>query len=229
MVRGRAVFTLSGLILFSLLIAGCEAPRPVQLLVGDQQLAALYWEPPRRMSPAVLLLPAEGEKKEDWIPLATRLRQEGYGVLALDWSEHDPADREALLADARAGFEFLRAQKNIDAARIGLIGAELGADAAVFFAAREPLARLVIALTPTLDDQVPRAAAEPALPNDGFRPLLLVAAAEDPRGSVAAGRLANSAPGEAEAWHFAGSAGRGLELLSPSVTNDIAKFLKKHL
>lgn len=194
MVRERAVLTLAGLTLFSLLTAGCDAPRPVQLLVGDQQLAALYWEPPRRMSPAVLLLPAEGVKKEDWLPLATRLRQEGYGALALDWSEHVPADREALLADARAGFAFLRAQKKVDAARIGLIGAELGADTALDFAAREPLARLVVLLSPGVGDS--DAAGELPLRDYGARPLLLVVA-EDDAAFEAARRLAAAAQGEA--------------------------------
>lgn len=149
--RARAAF-LSSLLLLCFLAPGCDAPRPVQLLAGDQQLAALYWGPPKRLSPAVLLLPGEAGRKEEWIPLATRLRKQGYGVLALDWSEHDPADREARLADVRAGFAFLRAQKKVDAARIGLIGAEGGAGVALDFAAREPLARLAVLVSPGLGD-----------------------------------------------------------------------------
>ena len=212
MVRERAVLTLSGLILFSLLAAGCDAPRPVQLLVGDQQLAALYWEPPRRLSPAVLLLPAEGGKKEDWLPLATRLRKEGYGVLALDWSRHEPADREAWLADVYAGFAFLRAQKKVDAARIGLVGVALGASVALDFAAREPLARLVILLAPGTNDA---AGLEPLLRDYGARPPLVVAAEDDAAASEAARRLAAAARGEAVVMRLpATESERGAEILA---------------
>ena len=212
MVRERAVLTLSGLILFSLLAAGCDAPRPVQLLVGDQQLAALYWEPPRRLSPAVLLLPAEGGKKEDWLPLATRLRKEGYGVLALDWSRHEPADREAWLADVYAGFAFLRAQKKVDAARIGLVGAERGASVALDFAAREPLARLVVLGSPGLNDFD---AVRDSLRDYGARPLLLLAVEEHTAAADAARRLAAAAQGEAVVMRLpATESERGAEILA---------------
>jgi len=211
-VRERAVLTLSGLILFSLLAAGCDAPRPVQLLVGDQQLAALYWEPPRRLSPAVLLLPAEGGKKEDWLPLATRLRKEGYGVLALDWSRHEPADREAWLADVYAGFAFLRAQKKVDAARIGLVGVALGASVALDFAAREPLARLVVLGSPGLNDFD---AVRDSLRDYGARPLLLLAVEEHTAAADAARRLAAAAQGEAVVMRLpATESERGAEILA---------------
>ena len=213
MLRGRAVFTLAGLILLSLFTAGCDAPRPVQLFVGDQQLAALYWEPPRRLSPAVLLLPAECGKKEDWLPLATRLRKEGYGVLALDWSRHDPADREAWLADVYAGFAFLRAQKKVDAARIGLVGAERGASVALDFAAREPLARLVVLLSPGLSGS--DAAGELLLRDYGARPLLLLAVEEHTAAADAARRLAAAAQGEAVVMRLpATESERGAEILA---------------
>ena len=212
MVRERAVLTLSGLILFSLLAAGCDAPRPVQLLVGDQRLAALYWEPPRRLSPAVLLLPAEGGRKENWIPLATRLRKEGYGVLALDWSRHDPADREAWLADVYAGFAFLRAQKKVDAARIGLVGVALGASVALDFAAREPLARLVVLGSPGLNDFD---AVRDSLRDYGARPLLLLAVEEHTAAADAARRLAAAAQGEAVVMRLpATESERGAEILA---------------
>ncbi len=223
MVRGRAVFTLAALILFSLLTAGCDPPRPMQVPVGGRQLAALYWEPPRRLAPAVLLLPAEGGKKEDWLPLATRLRQEGYGVLALDWSEHDPVDREALLADARAGFEFLRAQKKVDAARIGLVGAELGATVALDFAAREPLARLVVLASPGWTDSDAG-----SMRDYGARPLLLLAVEEHTTAADATRRLAAAAQGEVTIRFLPGSlvgepAGHAM------ADAEVLSFLRRHL
>ena len=226
MVRERAVLTLSGLILFSLLAAGCDAPRPVQLLVGDQQLAALYWEPPRRLSPAVLLLPAEGGKKEDWLPLATRLRKEGYGVLALDWSRHEPADREAWLAGVYAGFAFLRAQKKVDAARIGLVGVALGASVALDFAAREPLARLVVLGSPGLNDFD---AVRDSLRDYGARPLLLLAVEEHTAAADAARRLAATAQGEATTRFLPAALAGHPPAANARVEAEILAFLRRHL
>ena len=226
MVRERAVLTLSGLILFSLLAAGCDAPRPVQLLVGDQQLAALYWEPPRRLSPAVLLLPAEGGRKEDWLPLATRLRKEGYGVLALDWSRHEPADREAWLADVYAGFAFLRAQKKVDAARIGLVGVALGASVALDFAAREPLARLVVLGSPGLNDFD---AVRDSLRDYGARPLLLLAVEEHTAAADAARRLAATAQGEATTRFLPAALAGHPPAANARVEAEILAFLRRHL
>ena len=226
MLRERAVLTLSGLILFSLLAAGCDAPRPVQLLVGDQQLAALYWEPPRRLSPAVLLLPAEGGKKEDWLPLATRLRKEGYGVLALDWSRHEPADREAWLADVYAGFAFLRAQKKVAAARIGLVGVALGASVALDFAAREPLARLVVLGSPGLNDFD---AVRDSLRDYGARPLLLLAVEEHTAAADAARRLAATAQGEATTRFLPAALAGHPPAANARVEAEILAFLRRHL
>ena len=226
MLRGRAVFTLAGLILLSLFTAGCDAPRPVQLFVGDQQLAALYWEPPRRLSPAVLLLPAEGGRKEDWLPLATRLRKEGYGVLAVDWSRHDPADREAWLADVYAGFAFLRAQKKVDAARIGLVGAERGASVALDFAAREPLARLVVLGSPGLNDFD---AVRDSLRDYGARPLLLLAVEEHTAAADAARRLAATAQGEATTRFLPAALAGHPPAANARVEAEILAFLRRHL
>ena len=220
MVPRPAILALAPLVLFSLLTAGCDAPRPVQVAVGAANLSGLYWEPPKRLSPAVLLLPAQDGKKEDWLPLAIRLQKEGYGVLALDWRGAGGADREAWLADVRAGFEFLRAQKKVDAARIGLIGAERGASAALDFAAREPLARLVVLLAPRPGD--PGAAVELPMRDYGARPLLLLAAEEDAAAVDVARRLAAAAQGEAVVAPPSVPA-------APLPAEEILAFLRAHL
>jgi acetyl esterase/lipase len=217
-VRERAVLTLAGLILFFLLTAGCDTARPVQLLVGDQQLAALYWEPPRRLSPAVLLLAAG--RKEEWVPLATVLRKEGYGVLVLEWGRQGDTEREQVLADVRAGFAFLRAQKKVDAARIGLIGAGLAANAAILFAASEPLARLVVLLAPR--PSTSGAVVELSMRDYGARPLLLLAAEDDAAAVDVARRLAAAAQGEAVVAHPSVPA-------APLPAEEILAFLRAHL
>ncbi|MFQ5777860.1 MAG: dienelactone hydrolase family protein [Terriglobia bacterium] len=189
----------------------------------------MYWKPPKALSPATLLLPGEDGAKEDWVGLATRLRQQGYGVLALDFRQPGEVDRGQLLAGVRAGFDFLRQEKKVDAARIGLIGAGLGADAALNFAAQEPLARLAVLLSPGLGQHV--LPAEPALADYGFRPLLLVAAEEDPIASYAVGGLVGVAHGEGVGHLYSGEAASGTEMLTafPKLTEEILTFLRAHL
>ncbi|MBI2955950.1 MAG: dienelactone hydrolase family protein [Acidobacteria bacterium] len=194
---------------------------------GDR-LEGLFWAPRRPLSPTVLLLPMQGRGKEEWAPLATRLGQQGYGVLAIDFRQEGRGSRDELLADARAAFAFLRLQKKVDAARIGLIGADLGANVAVQYAAAEPMARLAVLLSPGQNYR--GVASEPALRDYGVRPLLLLAAEEDVSSAPAVRRLAEAARGEAEVKLYPGAA-HGTELLAghPASADEILAFLKAHL
>ena len=208
--------------------AGCDGPRQVQVPLGNESLAGSYWEPRERMSPAVLLLPMLGHGKEEWLPLATRLHAEGYGVLALDLREGGRTDRERLLADARAGFTFLRDQKRVDAARIGLVGASLGANTALNFAAAEPMVRAVALLSPGMNHL--GVTTEPALRDYGTRPLLLAGAEEDLSSAGAVRRLADSARGDTVVKLYSGGA-HGTDLLTavPPTIEDVLAFLQAHL
>jgi dienelactone hydrolase len=196
--------------------------------LGSEHLVALYWEPREKLAPGVLLLPMLGHGKEDWIPLATRFRQEGYGVLALDLREQGRTNRERLVADVRAGFTFLREQKKVDAARIGLVGASIGANAALSFAAQEPLARLTVLLSPGLNYR--GVTTEPALREYGARALMLLAAQEDLSSAPAVHRLADAAQGQVALKLYPGSA-HGTDLLQVGlpVADDILAFLQAYL
>jgi dienelactone hydrolase len=215
-------------VVFCLLAPACDAPRRVQVPLGSETLAGLYWEPKKGLSPGVLLLPMLGHGKEEWIPLAARLHQEGYGVLALDLREQGRTDREHLVADVRAAFSFLREQKKVDAARIAIIGASIGANAALNFAAQEPLVRLVVLLSPGLNYR--GVLTEPPLRNYGARALMLVAAQEDLSSAPAVQRLADVAQGVTVSRIYSGDA-HGTDLLGAGgpTTEDIVAFLQAYL
>jgi len=169
--RGSRSRALALAILSLLVLAGlaCDAPRRAQIPVNGKLVEALYWEPAKRLSPAVLLAAPPGQGKEAWIALGTRLRQQGYGVLALELSAGENASDEL-----RAAFEWMRLQKKVDAARIGIVGANQAANATLDFAAREPLVRLVVLLSPEVGATEVEAVAP--LRDYGFRPLLWIAA-----------------------------------------------------
>lgn len=175
--RSRAL----ALVFLSLLFlagAACDAPRRVHIPVNGRLVEALYWEPAKRLSPAVLLAAPPGQGKEAWIALGTRLRQQGYGVLALELSAGENASDEL-----RAAFEWMRLQKKVDAARIGIVAADQAANPALNFAARESLVRLVVLLSPGLESSDKDTLAPPHA--YGFRPILLAATDEAGRAPTA--------------------------------------------
>ncbi len=223
-----AVFSLIALLLLALLATACDQPRPVQVVAGADRLPGLYWEPPKPLSRAVLLVHMLGRSKEDWIPLATRLRQAGYGVLAIDLREQGRTGAPELLADLRAGFDFLRAEKKVDAARIGIVGASIGANAALNLAAQEPLVRLTALLSPGLNYR--GVTTEPALRDYGARPLFLAAAEEDLASARAVRRLAQVAQGTSVTKLYPGRA-HGTDLLTvvPGLEQELLAFLQAHL
>jgi dienelactone hydrolase len=169
-----------------------------------------------------------GRSKEDWIPLGTRLRQAGYGVLAIDLREQGRTGARQLLADLRAGFDFLRAEKKVDAARIGIVGASIGANAALNLAAQEPLVRLTVLLSPGLNYR--GVTTEPALRDYGARPLFLAAAEEDLASAQAVRRLARVAQGTSVTKLYPGRA-HGTDLLTvvPGLEQELLAFLQAHL
>jgi len=187
--RGPRSRALALAVLSLLFLAGtaCDGPRRVQVPINETLREGLYWEPPKRLSPAVLLLAPPGQEKESWVSLGTRLRQQGYGVLALELSAGEsPGD------ELRAAFEYLRLRKKVDAARIGIVGANQAANATLDFAAREPLVRLVVLLSPEVRASEVEAVAP--LRDYGFRPILLVG---DDEAAVAVERLASASGGRA--------------------------------
>jgi dienelactone hydrolase len=215
-----------------LVLRAADAPAAVQVALSEDanppSLAGLWWKPRRDLSPAVILLPMMGRGKEDWTGLARRLHREGIAVLAMDLSEQGRGSREQLTQDVRAAFHYLRAQKKVDAARIGLVGASMGANAALMFAAREPLVRAVALLSPGLNYR--GLSTEPALRDYGVRALFLAAAEDDFPSAQAVRRLAAAAQGEVVSKLYPGTA-HGTDLLDAPLGLDVelVSFLRSTL
>jgi len=190
---------------------GCDAARRVQIPLDGRTREALYWEPAQRLSPAVLLVAPAGQEKESWALLGARLRKQGYGVLALELSAGAGARDEL-----RGAFEYLRLRKKVDAARIGIVGADEAANTALEFAAREPLVRLVVLLSPGA--KATEADTVAPLRDYGFRPILLVG--EDGQAAPAVEQLT------------AASGGRATVSRAPDAQasqDELVAFLARHL
>jgi len=114
--------------------------------------------------PAVLLLTGSGPQDRDestaghkpFLVLADFLTRRGLAVLRVDdrgvggsSGSLEDATLEDLAADALAGVQFLKTRKEIDAARIGLIGHSEGAIAASIAGARGPDTAFLVLLAGT--------------------------------------------------------------------------------
>lgn len=116
---------------------------PVQLTTADGvALAGLYYEPPLPAAPGVLLLHMRDGRKENWTSFAQLLQERGYAVLAIDFRGHGQSrgvvnwlgtDQDVITA-----YDFLAGRPEVDPQRIAFIGASIGTQEAIFFAAAHP-------------------------------------------------------------------------------------------
>ncbi|MBN1429535.1 MAG: alpha/beta fold hydrolase [Anaerolineae bacterium] len=121
-------------------------PQPIQFQSADGiQLAGTYWPPAQSPAPGILLMHMMGKTKESWEILPALLQgigmvhdgtQPSYAVLAFDFRGHgessgDAADRQKMLEDAQAALAYFQSLPGVDPQRIVMIGASVGADAAV--------------------------------------------------------------------------------------------------
>ena len=114
-------------------------------------LKATYYAPDVA-GPGVLLLPMCSSDRSSWRGLGELLAQRGIHALALDYRGSGESggrrdlDREAARQaradlwprDVDVAFEYLRSRPEVDAGRIGAVGASCGVDQAVQLARRHP-------------------------------------------------------------------------------------------
>ena len=173
----------------------------LDLVHGSERVPATLLLPPgARSAPVVLLLHGFSSSKERMVQSVGRaLQRRGIASLALDLPFHGERDggRAAIpyrnplalvtawttaVREARAAIEWLAAQPEADAERIGALGYSLGGFLALMTASEEPAVRVVtIAAAGDLPDTTPyaalvRRAVDPlrAVRKLRGRPLLLV-------------------------------------------------------
>lgn len=145
-------------------------------------------------APAVILLHGLAAGKSEWEPLVKALAERGVSSLAVDLRGHGtgsgpkgqkswrefvdmgPDGEWARMAnDPLAAAEYLRAKGH---AAIGVLGASLGANAAFAAAAGEKRFKIAVLMSPGAEYQGLRAPEQAS--RYGTRPLLLMAAPDDP-------------------------------------------------
>jgi dienelactone hydrolase len=170
-------------------------PQIIKFESADKvEIIGTFYESPKENSPAVLLLHQWGSTRKSYEVFAKQLQKQGFGVLAIDGrgfgesvktadgkiispSRNDEAIK-AMKIDVDNAFNFLAKQKNVDAARVGIVGASYGSSLALIYAAENKQVKAVALLSPGINyfGNLPT---EPAAKTFGIRPLLLVAADDD--------------------------------------------------
>lgn len=148
-------------------------------------------------APGVLLLHGFDGSLDDWKGIAPLLQRNGLATLAIDLRGHGQSlkrltadgpevvnrrrfaarDYQDMLLDVNAAYEWLIEQAGVMRTRVGIVGAQLGANLAIRYAAfNEDVAALVL-LSPTLNYQGVRT--DTVITKMGPRPLRIATARQD--------------------------------------------------
>jgi dienelactone hydrolase len=117
--------------------------------------------------PAVILLHQNKSDRSSWAQLVPKLMANNYCALALDLRGHGAstnfsgrtrvvadftdADYSAMINDVRAAAQWLSRRKDVNAGRLGIVGASIGANLAMQYAAEDRNVRTVIMMSPGLN------------------------------------------------------------------------------
>jgi dienelactone hydrolase len=169
----------------------------------------LYAPESQEKSPGLLLLHMLGRKRKDWDDFARSAAEAGFAVLAIDLRGHGQSVRRLgrildfrkfsnaefakMVEDVRAAVAWLRIQESVEGNRVSLVGASIGANLAVKYAAVDPEIQSIVLLSPGLDYR--GITTIDAMKTYGERPALLVAARDDDYSSDTVENLATAARG----------------------------------
>lgn len=123
--------------------------KPVRLRATDgRRVEGMFLAPGRRNAPAVVLMHEIRGGPDQWLPLLGDLRDAGFAALA--YTSRPSIVETDRLPDAIGALRWLRSRRGVDDARLGMVGASIGASTAVLAMAGEGgrLARAAVALSP---------------------------------------------------------------------------------
>ena len=164
------------------IINNTSGQQRVSFLTDDKVLIVGTYYTPQTSSPsnnsattttstnAIILLHMLGHNRNDWNSFASTLsnKSNGYAVLSIDLRGHGDSttqngntisfqsftasDFNEMVADVKAAKQFLVTQKNINPNNIAIVGASIGANIALNYAASlDPSIKAVVLLSPGLD------------------------------------------------------------------------------
>jgi dienelactone hydrolase len=227
---------LAALLLFA---ADASAAQRVTFRSDDGvNLVATWYEPATRPGPAVILVHMLSRSRREWDAMAQQLASDGIGALAMDLRGHgessagppgapDGVDYAAMVLDLRAARRFLAQRSDVQQARVGIAGASLGANLAALLASADASIVSLALLSPSLDYRGLRIE---AAARKVTRPMLLVAADDDPYAARSARELQKAGGGPRELLILK-QAGHGTAMLGrdPTLTVALVDWFRRTL
>ena len=208
--------------------AAAAGPRDIAIPIADgADLIATIYPVAAPAPPGLILIHSLGSDRNEWTPLARYLAREGYLIVTYDLRGHGAGqgvpegpqtsfhtfkedDWLALVEDISAAKEALL-DHGADPKNIGLIGADLGANAALLYALADTQIQATVLLSPGLSYK--GLDLEGAMERLGRRPLLILVSEGDSYSAATGARLKREAPGYCELRVYPGSA-HGADLLA---------------
>ena len=222
-------------------------PQTIKFIsAGNVEIVGTFYESPKVNSPAVLLLHQWGSDRKSYDEFARRLQAKGFGVLAIDGRGFGESVKttdgagvapsrtdesvKGMKADVGAAFGSLSEMKNVDGARIGIVGASYGSSLAIIYAAENKQVKAVGGLSPGLNyfGNLP---IEDAVKNYGNRALLMVAAEDDKDSAETVKKLKSSFVNDKYETQIYPKGGHGTDIFAAKVGLEdlLEQFLTKNL
>jgi pimeloyl-ACP methyl ester carboxylesterase len=213
-------------------VADSAGPKRVELTTGDGLiLVGSSYAPEKKEEgkpPGVLLLHQMRGERQDWGDLPGELTGLGYAVLSMDLRGHGESTKgkdgknydfrdfvrgefPAMVDDALVALNFMR-RELADPNRLGVVGASIGANAAINAAAEDDSVKSVVLLSPGLEYHLIQAG--PALRTYGGA-VFLVASEEDRYAADGVRSLHELCMGECEMEMYS-DAGHGTNMFAPT-------------
>jgi dienelactone hydrolase len=210
-------------------------PDPVDVDVpgaGGLTLKGTFYGAVPNAAPSVLLLHMRLQTRATMDELARRLQAVGIASLAIDMRGHGETGGEEdwLLAsqDITAAYEWLGARDDVDASRLGGVGASIGANLIMVLGASDPTVDAIGLLSPGFDYF--RVEIGGAMLLYGDRPALLAATELDGYSAQTVRTMADQAIGPVELLVYSGSAhGTDMFDTDPGLIDAIVDFLALYL
>jgi len=246
----RTSRTLAAGLVFCMLSCGAPAvefeKEPVELETSDGvKIAGYFVKGSGEKAPAVVLLHMLARSKSDWDSILGEhlLPETRFSYLAIDLRGHGEstvkngerisvgsfgeADFRKMTEDVAAAVDYLRGRGDVDGDRVAVVGASIGANVAINYAAQDEKIKAVALLSAALDYRGVKT--EEAVKRYGDRPLFLAACAEDLPSGKDTGTLAMAARGRKVVEIFRGNL-HGTRMFAATQAGDkLVEFLDTFL
>jgi len=202
-----------------------------------------YYQPTsqqKRFYPAILILPEFRLSRQYWHKAASFLAEKGYVVLVIDfrgqgestqagevtlnWAFFSDSYFKQFLLDVEASIDYLKNMPKVDQRRVAIIGAGLGANAALIYAARNKSIKGLVLFSVGLSYRGLKT--EEAIEEYGLRPVLMVVGEDDCYSVYSTKKLYSIAKGFKDLKIYPNGS-RGAKMLSrkPEIMNFISNWL----